>query len=462
MTKTHRHAGTTDLTQGNPARQILLFALPLVSGTLFQQLYSFADTIMVGRLIGTHALAAVGATYSLTFLILGFVQGATVGFGIPLAAAFGADAASNTESGEYKRFFWNGIWLCSALSLLLTTGTLISATPLLSLMRTPEDIFNPTLRYITIIFWGLPVSILYNFSASALRAAGDSKHPFYFLLLSGFLNIALDYVFIRHLKAGVAGAALATVISQTVSAGLNLWWLFFRTDLLARSRSCMPFSVSHIARLGIIGFPMGFEYCISALGAVVMQGAINTLGTEAVAGQTAGEKIRQMFTLPMESVGMAVATYAGQNSGARRFDRIKAGIRAGLIIQWSYCIVAWLIIFLGKGLFTRIVLGTTESTEALLSIRYLGIISTLFCLHGALMIMRNTLQGMGYSIHAVASGGGELLGRSLGSALSLGLIPALSLGFTGIALANPFAWGFALLYCTCMFRRVYSRNIKSA
>lgn len=190
---------------------------------------------------------------------------------------------------------------------------------------------------------------------------------------------------------------------------------------------------------------MGFEYSVSALGAVIMQSAINALGTAAIAGQTTGEKIRQMFTLPMESVGMGMATYAGQNDGARRYDRIKAGIRAGLTIQLTYCAAAWVVIFFGKGFFTEIVLGSDTGEAAQLSIQYLSIISCLFYIHGSLMILRNTLQGMGYSLHAVLSGVGELLGRAFGGWLAVAFF-----GFPGICFANPLAWGFALIYCTVL------------
>ena len=183
----------------------------------------------------------------------------------------------------------------------------------------------------------------------------------------------------------------------------------------------------HLGYLSKVGFPMGFEYSISALGAVVMQGFLNTLGTVAVAGQTAGEKIRQMFTLPMESVGMAMATYAGQNDGAGRPDRITDGIRSGITIQLCYCLVVWIVIFFEKEAFTSLVLGNDSGAAGELSVQYLTIISTLFCFHGCLMIMRNTLQGMGYSIHAVLSGVGELIGRSFG-----GWLASFHLGFTGI------------------------------
>ena len=190
---------------------------------------------------------------------------------------------------------------------------------------------------------------------------------------------------------------------------------------------------------------MGFEYSISAIGAVIMQGAINSFGSVVIAGQTSGEKIRQMFTLPMESVGMGIATYAGQNLGAKRYDRIKEGLRAGITIQWTYCIFAWVVIFFGKNLFTYMVLGESTSDTALISVEYLSVISIFFFIHGALMIFRNTLQGMGYSLHAVLSGVGELIGRSIG-----GFIAVATANFLFISIANPMAWGLSLIYCVIM------------
>ena len=445
------NSSTMDLTQGRPIRQILLFSLPLVAGTLFQQLYSFVDTVMVGRLIGDAALAAVGTTYSLNFLTLGFVQGACIGFGIPLAQATGAK-----DAGSFRRYFWNGVWLCVLLGAVLTAGTFLLAEPLLRLIHTPEEILADAVRYIQVIFLGIPATILYNFCAGALRAAGDSQRPTLFLLLSSVLNVVLDYLLIAVIPMGVAGAALATVLSQLVSGLLNLGWICRRTDLLRDCAGLRGVSRPHMAKLCKVGFPMGFEYSVSALGTVVMQWAINGLGTAAIAGQTAGEKIRQMFTLPMESVGMGMATYAGQNDGAGRYDRVRAGIKASLTIQLTYCAAAWAVILVGKGFFTGIVLGPGDGPAAALSVQYLGVISCLFCLHGSLMIMRNTLQGMGYSLHAVLSGAGELLGRTLG-----GWLAAHSLGFLGICLANPLAWGFALLYCTAMVRRFLGRRPRS-
>ena len=451
-TTSKRKSGTTDLTVGKPLFQILRFALPLVLGTLFQQLYSFADTVIVGRCLGTDALGAVGTTYSLNFLILGFVQGACVGFGIPVAETFGAK-----DKGGLRKYLFNGALLCVVLSVVFTISTTLMAGPLLQLIHTPEELYADAVLYIRIIFLGIPATVLYNYASSVLRAMGDSQHPFYFLLAASVLNIGLDYLLIVSMGMGVDGAALATVLSQLLSGGLCAFWFFTRTakqeELTFRGQSSL-LSAGHCKRLAYIGFPMGFEYSVSAIGAVIMQDAINLLGSTAVAAQTAGEKIRQMFTLPMESVGMAMATYVGQNHGAHRTDRIKQGIKDGCTIQLTYCVAAWVVIFFVKPYAVGLVLGDADPAVTAGAIQYLAIMSMLFCFHGLLMIFRNTLQGLGYSVQAIISGVGELIGRSLGGLLAV----KTGLDYVGICLSNPFAWGLAMLYCMFMVRRMLKRE----
>ena len=451
-TTSKRKSGTTDLTVGKPLFQILRFALPLVLGTLFQQLYSFADTVIVGRCLGTDALGAVGTTYSLNFLILGFVQGACVGFGIPVAETFGAK-----DKGGLRKYLFNGALLCVVLSVVFAIFTTLMAGPLLHLIHTPEELYADAVLYIRIIFLGIPATVLYNYASSVLRAMGDSQHPFYFLLAASVLNIGLDYLLIVSMGMGVDGAALATVLSQLLSGGLCAFWFFTRTakqeELTFRGQSSL-LSAGHCKRLAYIGLPMGFEYSVSAIGAVIMQDAINLLGSTAVAAQTAGEKIRQMFTLPMESVGMAMATYVGQNHGAHRTDRIKQGIKDGCTIQLTYCVAAWVVIFFVKPYAVGLVLGDADPAVTAGAIQYLAIMSMLFCFHGLLMIFRNTLQGLGYSVQAIISGVGELIGRSLGGLLAV----KTGLGYVGICLSNPFAWGLAMLYCMFMVRRMLKRE----
>ena len=439
---------TMDLTTGHPLKQILIFSIPLVFGTIFQQLYSFADTVIVGRCLGTDALAAVGATSSLHFLILGFVQGACVGFGIPVAQSYGAK-----DRDEMCRYLWNGTWICLLISLFLSLGSVLLTDTLLAIMNTPEEIFFMARAYIVILFAGIPASVLYNYSASVMRAMGDSRHPFYFLLFSSVLNVILDYVLIAFFHMGVPGAAAATVFSQFVSGALNVWWMFRRMDMIQGKKSQMKPSLPHIKRLCVVGLPMGFEYSVSAIGAVILQNSINTLGSGAVAAQTAGEKIRQMFTLPMESVGMAIATYAGQNFGAGKLKRIRQGIKQGMVIQLVYCVVIWAVLLGMNGLLVQIVLGEAQPEISAEAGRYLFIVSCLFIFHGSLMVFRNTLQGMGYSFHAIISGVWELAGRSLG-----GWLAVYGAGFTAVCLANPLAWIFALCYCIYMVRYFLRKN----
>lgn len=440
---------TTDLTTGRPLTRLLLFSIPLVLGSLVQQLYSFADTVVVGRLVSADALGAVGATYALNFLVLGLVQGAGIGFGIPVAQRFGA----RDEEG-FLRYLWNGVWVSILLSVALTIVMVIAARPLLVAMGTPADLLDMAASYIIVVFVGIPATMFYNYSASVLRAVGDSRHPFIFLMVSCAINVMFDLFFIIVCGLGVVGSALGNLIGTTLSVALNCWWAFSRVPWVRVDRPAMAWSGKHVRKLCAIGLPMGFEYSVSALGALAMQGAINTFGTVTVTAQTTGEKIRQLFTLPMESVGMAVASYAGQNYGARRFDRIRQGIKSGMLIQLVYCAVSWVAIFLLKGAFVGFVLGedvdpqiTTEAIE------YLSVISCFFVFHGSLMIFRNTLQGMGRSFQAVISGVGEFAGRAVGS-----IAAVLGLGYMGICLANPFAWACALAYCVFMVFRVLIRE----
>ena len=475
MEKTKKGSGTTDLTVGRPLPQILKFALPLVLGTLFQQLYSFMDTMVVGGGLGTEALAAVGDTGSLNFLINGFCMGICSGFAIPIAQAFGAKDETEMrryvlgsctgfgipvaqsfgarDSEDMHKYLFNGAVLCVVLSVVFTIVTTLTAAPLLQLIHTPAELFPDAVAYIRIIFLGIPATMLFNYTSTVLHSLGDSQHPFYFLLISSFLNIGLDWLFIVPLGMGVEGAAIATVVSQLFSGLLCTWWFFTRVEGIHFTRENCVLSAGHCGRLAYIGLPMGFEYSVSAIGAFIMQDAINLLGSTAVAAQTAGEKIRQMFTVPMASVGTAMATYVGQNHGAHRTDRVRQGIRDGCILQLCYCAAAWVVLFFVKGWAVGLVLGDADPAVTSGAVEYLTVISVLFCINGLLMVFRNTLQGLGYSVQAVISGVGELIGRAL-----CGWLAVHSLGYFGICIANPIAWGLALLYCVFMVTRVLKKE----
>lgn len=439
---------TIDLTTGYPLKKILLFSLPLVGGSLFQQLYNFIDTMIVVRLIGIDALAAVGAYYPLSFLILGFVQGSCVVFSIPLAQSVG----SKSER-DIKDYLVNAVWLCLVVAIILTPLMMIFAHSILQGLNTPHEIIKLDTTFTVVSFAGIPANILYNYSANALRAFCDSTRPFYFLISSLVLNIILALIFIEVFHFGIAGVALATVISEFFSGMLNVIWLIYSGHFIKVRWHDFNFSLHHISRMCIIGFPMGFEYSISAIGAVVMQDAINLLGTAAVAGQSAGEKIRQLFTLPAESVGMAIATYMAQNYGAKKIDRIKKGILQGSLIQLIYSLTAFVLVMVFKKLLISAVLGTTSGVVYNKADQYLTIISFFFIIHGLLMIFRNTLQGLGHSIYAIFSGFGELIGRSIGGILSI-----TSMGYIAICYSNQIAWGLSLLYCMFIMFRLFKTD----
>ena len=440
-----------DLTTGKPIRQILLFSLPLVLGSLFQQLYSFVDTIMVGRLISGDALAAVGSVSSLNFLVIGFVGGTCSGFAIPLAKSIGA---KNTV--DFQKYLWNGCWLALVLAAVMTVLTNLLTYPLLHLINTPADILQDSARYIRILFCGIPVTILYNFTAGILRASGDSQRPTNHLLISSCVNVVLDYICIVPLSMGVSGAALATVSSQLLSGLLNLRWIVYKTDLLKGSRIHNRPSAYHLGQLCKIGFPMGFDTCIVGLGSVAMQSAINTLGTAAVTGQVAGEKVRQIFTIPMNSVGAGMATFAGQNDGAKRYDRLKEGLKGAITLQLCYSALACLVINLFKGSFVSLILGPDSGQPGIYGAQYLTVMSLLFWVNGTMFALRNTLTGMGYSAYSVFSGVCELIGKSVG-----GLLAVKWFGFWGICIATPLAWFLAMVYCGILVRHFLKKRLQT-
>jgi len=432
---------TLDMTQGKPLPLLVRFAVPLILGSIFQQLYSFMDTAIVGRCISAEALTAVGITASLNFLIFGFSMGCAMGFAIPIAQSVGAG-----EADDISRGFWNGLYLSIGIGLAVSLTLCIFVRPLLVLMNTPAELLDMASSYLRIILLGQVTAVLYNYLSGVLRAFGDSKRPFLFLLISSCTNVALDLMLILVIPMGVAGAAIATVISQSLSVALCAWWLLGRMDVIQKQNAdgekLTALSVSHMKKGCNVGVPLGLEYSVCSIGNVVLQSSINTLGSVVAAAQICGERIRTIATMPMENVGMAMATYVAQNYGARRMDRIRSGIKAGLSIQILYCAVSWLVLLFLKKPLVYLLLGTLESSEAVASVEYLSIITTLFVFHGSLMIFRNTVQGMGFSASTLASAAMEIIGRS-----AAGLLAVRFGSFLLICVSAPMAWTLACFCC---------------
>lgn len=438
-------ANTVDMTKGNPLPILIKFAIPLVLGSIFQQLYSFVDTAIVGRCISVQALSAVGVTGALNFLVLGLTMGSAMGFGIPISQAVGAN---NKE--DISRYFWNGLYLCFGIGLVISVGVSIFVEPLLVWMNTPPELLDMSVAYLRVIFLGQITTVLYNYFASVLRAFGDSQRPFYFLLVSSGLNIVLDLVLILVIPMGVAGAALATVISQGISVLLCVWWLFQKMHMIHKADengvSWMKPSAQHIKTSCIIGVPLGLEYSVTSIGNVILQSSINSMGAVVAAGQICGERIRSIATMPMENVGMAIATYVGQNYGARRLDRIKEGVKAGMVINVAYCAIAWAVLFVLKKPLVYLLLGEVVSAEAMAAVEYLTVITTLFVFHGSLMVFRNTVQGMGYSASALAASVMEIIGRS-----GAGILAVTFNSFFIICVSSPAAWILAMFMCMILY-----------
>ena len=446
---------TVDMTKGNPLSLLIKFSIPLVLGSIFQQLYSFVDTAIVGRCIGVDALSAVGVTGALNFLVLGLTMGSAMGFGIPISQSVGANSKD-----DINRYFWNGLYLCIGIGLVISVGVGLFVRPLLEMMNTPLELLDMAVQYLQIIFFGQITTVLYNYFAAVLRAFGDSQRPFYFLLVSSALNIILDLFFILVIPMGVAGAALATVISQGVSVLLCLWWLFKKVRVIdnedAQGNSYRVLSKEHIKTACIIGVPLGLEYSVTSIGNVVLQSSINSMGTVVAAAQICGERIRAIATMPMENVGMAIATYVGQNYGARRLDRIKEGVKAGMVINVVYCAAAWAILFVLKKPLVYLLLGEVASIEAVKSVEYLTVITTLFVFHGSLMVFRNPVQGMGYSASALAASVMEIIGRS-----GAGILAVYFNSFFIICVSSPAAWILAMMMCIILYAYYMRKEMKN-
>ena len=424
---------TKDMTQGSPMKLILGFSVPLFFGFLFQQFYSVVDTVIVGRFLGVNALAGVGSTGSVNFLIIGFCMGVCNGFAIPLAHKFGAK-----DYAGLRQFTANAMWLSIAFAVVMTLATSLLCRNILTLMKTPEDIFEHAYIYILIIFIGIPATYLYNMLSGIIRAMGDSKTPLVFLTLSSLLNIALDLVCILNFGMGVAGAALATVVSQGVSGVLCLLYMIRKFPLLHIKKDEWKPNPSHMATLCGMGIPMGLQYSITAIGSVILQTSVNTLGAVAVASVTAAGKVSMFFCCPFDAMGSTMATYGGQNVGAKKLDRLGQGMKACVILGSVYSLLACAVLSLFGDRLAALFIDAA-SPELLENARLLLIVNSAFFIPLALVnIVRFMIQGMGFGTLAILAGVCEMVARSLAG---LFLVPTF--GFIGVCFASPLAWIFA-------------------
>lgn len=427
---------TKDMTSGSPMKLILQFCIPLFFGMLFQQFYSMMDTIIVGKFLGVGALAAVGATGSINFMIIGFCMGVCNGFAIPVAQQFGA--------GDYhalRKYVANSVWLSIAFSGVMTVAVCVFCRRILLLMNTPADIMDGAFRYIFVIFLGIPVVYLYNLLSGIIRSLGDSKSPLIFLIFSSVLNIVLDMVLILVFHMGVSGAAWATVISQAISGAACLIYMIKRFDILKMSGEEWQADGIYMKNLCNMGIPMGLQYSITAIGSVILQTAVNTLGSMAVAAIAAATKIGMFFCCPFDAMGSTMATYAGQNVGAGKLERVSAGMKSTCVLGLVYSVLAFVVLALsGK---TIALLFVSPSEHAILQDvnRYLVISVAFFFPLALVNIVRFTIQGLGFSRFAILAGVCEMAARSL---VGMGFVPVF--GYIAACFASPVAWLCADLF----------------
>ncbi|MDD6175825.1 MAG: MATE family efflux transporter [Firmicutes bacterium] len=433
-----------DLTRGNPMKLILGFAVPLFFGLLFQHFYNLADTMIVGQTLGEDALAAVGATGSVNFLIVGFCTGLCNGFVIPVAQQFGAG-----DEKALRRFAANAVWLSAVFAAAVTVAVALLCRPILCLMQTPENIFEDAYRYILAIFLGIPAAMFYNLLAGFIRSLGDSKTPVLILTAAAVVNIGLDLLFILQFGWGVAGAAWATVLSQLLSGVACLIFILIRMPVLHLKRQELKPDHAAMRLLCGMGLPMGLQYSITAIGNIVLQTSVNALGSMAVAAMATAIKISHFFACPFDALGSTMATYGGQNVGARKLDRVHQGLRSAVLLGAGYSAVALAVILLCGRHLPQLFVADAQPQLYEMAYQFL-LCNAIFYFPLALVItIRFMVQGLGFSKLAVLAGVCEMIARAVAGFL---LVPRF--GFTAVGLASPLAWLAADVFLIYAYRRV--------
>ena len=419
-----------DMTSGKPIKLIWNFTIPLLIGNLFQQLYNMADTFIVGRTIGVHALASVGSTGSIIFLILGFANGLTAGLAIPLAQRYGAKNYSGV-----KRSFYVSILISAVVAILLTILSMIFCRQILEIMQTPAEIIDGAYDYLMVIFAGIFSSMAFNLLSNIFRSIGDAKTPLYFLVIACIMNIILDVVFIAGFGMGVEGAGYATVLSQIFSALACILYIWKKIPILRLNSKDFVAESSDVKEHVRISFPMAFQSSIIAIGAIIIQITLNQLGATAVAAYTAAQKIDQVAILPMMSFGVTMATFVAQNYGAKKYDRIWRGVRDCIKLSLTFAISVGIILNVFSPIFIRAFVGVGHEEVVELGAIYFITNGTMYSLLSLLFIYRYTLQGVGKTFTPTVAGIMELCMRAFAAVVLSNLY-----GYTGATMANPLAW----------------------
>ena len=442
---------TKDLTKGRPLTLILQFGLPILLGMLFQQMYNMVDTAIVGKFLGGSALASVGATGSINFLVVGGSIGICSGFAIPIAQRFGAG-----DDDGLRKYVAGATYCCLFFAVVITTFTVLFSRDILELMNTPADIIDMSWAYITTIFAGIPGYILYNMCSGILRSLGDSRTAVIWLVVASLTNVALDLFFIINLQWGVFGAAFATTLSQFVAGIGSLWKVCRGFDVLKMQKGDWAWSWPRIRNLLSLGVPMGLQFSITAIGSVMLQSSVNILGTMYVTATTAANKVSMFLSCPLEAMGSTMATYGGQNVGAKKWDRLDKGLLSCSLLGAVYCGLSLALVLAVGDKLVMLFLDQASAHLVPLSLQLLRILVYFYATLAVILIFRNYIQGMGFSPLATVAGVMEMIARI---AVSF-LVPLY--GFDAACFASPAAWVLADLflipayfYCVKTLRKRY-------
>ena len=436
-----------EMTSGATMPLIFKFTMPLLLGNLLQQMYSLIDAAIVGKFLGINPLAAVGASSSVIFLILGFCNGCCCGFGIPVAQKFGA-----RDYSAMRRYVFSSLKLTAWMSVTIAIVTSLMCAIILHWMKTPDAIFTDAYWYLLITFIGVPATFYYNLLSSIIRALGDSKTPFWFLLFSTVLNVALDLFCIVVLHWGVPGAAIATVFSQALSAVLCYLYMMRKFDILEGSADERRLSRRHVGTLLKIGVPMGLQFSITAIGSIMLQSANNALGTACVAAFTAAQRIEMFVICPCESLGIAMATFAGQNYGAGRPKRVWQGVKSSLAMVSVYVVAVCAVLLLFSEKLSLLFVSAGDTIIIQNAAQYLHVVAYSFAMLALLCVLRYTIQGAGFTNFAMLSGVMEMIARGV---VSVWCVPAF--GYIAVCCGDSSAWLAADLFLVPAFVYVYRR-----
>lgn len=425
-----------DMTVGSPMRAIFRFAVPLILGYILQQMYLVIDTVIVGRWIGVNALAAIGASTSIMFLIMGFCNGSCAGFAIPVAQAFGAK-----DFRKMRTYVSNSYRIAITFAVVITLLSCLFCKKILHLVNTPLEVFDDAYIFLMLQFAAIPFTIGYNLLAGQIRALGNSKQPFYFLITASVVNILLDVLLILILGLGVEGAGIATLLSQAFSVCLCIRFIKKKMQILIPQGEERDFDNKKISILLNNGVPMGLQFSITGIGIIMLQSANNALGITCVAAFIAAMRIKYLFTCVFENIGVAMATYCGQNLGAKKMERISQGVRAAIKMMLIFFVFSFIVITPFADDMMTLFVDKSEAEVVTYAAEFMRIACYFYPCLGLLTIFRYSIQGLGYSNLSMMSGVMEMIARC---GVSLWLVPAFM--WTGVCYGDPVAWVMADMF----------------